>query len=217
METLQNSLDELSKEESKRGGILVGWYKCKDWKMVASRDGSIFEFTHNVSAYHMAEDRVFVGNFEGELITFDRGSMSCLERINVGASIKNINYCYKYIVLCLQDDSLQIIEQSSAAYLNIIGHKSFTSHAQVVDLTGIGLTLFATSFDGCFSFTKLPPLSNWRPLRQKGGGYGDTCIDLVFQLTAEGEEGIGSFMVVRDMVLTATLDNYIKLYRLVAR
>jgi hypothetical protein len=162
----------------------VSWYACKDWQMVCSREGVIFEFTSNVSTYHLAEEKLFVANFDGELLTFDRATMGCLEKITVGSTIRSLNHCYRYLILCLQDDSIQLIEQGANITLKVLGHKSFPSRAQVVDISGVGLALLATSLDGCLSLTRLPTPNYWSS--RKRAEVAEMYVDIVFGLAAHG-------------------------------
>jgi hypothetical protein len=104
-----------------------------------------------VASLFVTDDRIIVGSFDGDLLFFDRASMVCVDKILVSVSIKTITNCNnsKYICLCLQDDSVQVLNLTQNCFLNIVGHRSFTSQCALIDPK----TILIASFDGTISLT----------------------------------------------------------------
>lgn len=138
------------KQNSLEKAAAFTYYICKDWKMLRGAEGALIAFESTISSLYVTEEKIIVGSFEGELMFFDKVSMVCIGRLSVSVAIKTINNSYnKYVCLCLQDDSVQVLDLSTNSFLNIIGHRSFTSQSIMIDSE----TLLISSFDGTISIT----------------------------------------------------------------
>lgn len=192
------------------------YFICRDWKMLRNGEGAILAFETTISSMYVTDDRIIVGSFDGDLLFFDRASMVCVEKISISVAIKTINNFNKYICLCLQDDSVQLLDLSKNAFLSIVGHRSFTSQSAMIDQK----TLLISSFDGTISLTEIPEPAEWNAISNKDKQL-STWFPNSRELTVNEkydvgrrETGVGNMLFHKDYVILAMLDSCIKVYRL---
>ena len=130
-----------------------------DFKLIRYNEKCIVAFDATVSSYELTDSTLVVGTYGGMVLEFETESYNCLRRISTVIAIKNLTLHHNLLVLCLQDDNIQLIDLASNKFLNITGHQSFVSCA-----VSLKNTILVGGFDGYISATNPSKLKGWKKL-----------------------------------------------------
>lgn len=96
--------------------------------MMRNNQGAIVSYTNGVSCHHISEEFMFVGMFNSVFRIYNRANMQCIEKILFFSPVKNISSSiFNLLCVCLQDDTVVVINLANRMFLRILGHKSFVS------------------------------------------------------------------------------------------
>ena len=191
------------------------YFVAKTYKMVRNSQGFILAFNSTVSCMVLTQERVIVGNFLGEIFLFDVATTVCVHKLATQSAIRSISLNLGHMFVCMQNDTAQIINLLNQSFINISGHKSFTSQAATIDDKHV----LIASFDGTLSLTVLPNINQWQKLVKRNGvlisSQNPRSVELLEKFeVGRRETGVGNMILHKNMVLLSMLDNAIKLYRL---